>query len=161
MKLFIEDYNSLWKSILETFLGDIGGKSILCCNFDIRKLPIYLPDFYKECLDAWSDVSTTSVVSYDDVVNPTIWNKKFILIENESCYVRHLAVNGIAKIGDLLSDNGKFLESEKLLQARLSPVHFLKLMGIVNSIPNEWKPIIKQSWQYICPPSNDTFEINR
>ena len=55
LKGFIEDYNSSWKSVLETFLGDIGGKFILCCNVDTRKLPIYLPDFYKECLD----VSTT------------------------------------------------------------------------------------------------------
>ena len=52
LKRFIEDYNSPWKSILETFLGNAGGKSILYCNYDTRKLPIYLPDFYKECLDA-------------------------------------------------------------------------------------------------------------
>ena len=156
LKRFTEDYNSPWKSILDMFLGNIGGKSILYCNFDTRKLPIYL---YKECLDAWSDVSTTSVVSYDDVVNQTIWNNKFILIENKSCYVKHLVVTGIVKIGDLISDNGKFLESEKLLQARLSPVHYFKLTGIVNSIRNEWKLIIKQR-QHIWPPSNDTFEIN-
>ena len=67
---------------------------------------------------------------------------------------------GIVKIGDLISDSGRFLESEKLLQARLFPVHYFKLMGIVNSIPNEWKLIIKQSQQHICPPSNDTFEIS-
>ena len=111
-------------------------------------------------LDAWSDVCTTSVVSYDDVVNQTIWNNKFIFIENKSCYIKHLAVHGIVKIRDLISDNGRFLESEKLLQARLSPVHFFKLMGIVNSIPNEWKLIIKQSQHHICSPSNDTFQIN-
>ena len=87
-------------------------------------------------------------------------NNKFILIENKSCYIKHLAVHGIVKIGDLISDNGRFLESEKLLQARLSPVHFFKLMGIVNSIPNEWKLIIKQSQHHICSPSNDTFQIN-
>jgi len=124
LKRFIKDCNSLRKGVLETFLGEIGGKSILCCNFDTRKLPIYLPDFYKECLDAWSAVSTSSVITYDDVVNQTIWNNKFILIENKSCYIKHLAVHGIVKIGDLISDNGRFLESEKLLQARLSPVHF-------------------------------------
>ena len=67
-----EYYNSPWKSVLETFLGDIGGKVILRLNCDTCKIPIYLPDFYKECLDAWSDVSTTSVVSYDDIVNQTI-----------------------------------------------------------------------------------------
>ena len=33
-------------------------------------------------------------------------------------------------------------------------------MGIVNSIPNEWKLIIKQSQQHICPPSSDMFQIN-
>jgi len=53
LKRLIEDYNSPWKGVLETFLGETGGKAILCCNFDTRKLPIYLPDFYKECLDAW------------------------------------------------------------------------------------------------------------
>ena len=120
-KRFIEDYDSAWKSVLDTFLGDIGGKCILYCNFDTRKFPIYLPDFYKECLDAWSDVSTTSVVPYDDVVNQTIWNNKFILIENKSCYIEHRTLHGIVKIGDLISDSGRFLESEKLLQARLSP----------------------------------------
>ena len=159
LKRFIEDFNSPWKSALETFLGDFGGKFILCCNFDARKLPIYLPDFYKECLDAWPDGSTTSLVSYDDVVNQTVWNNKFILFGNKSCYVKHLAVHGIVKIGDLISDNGRFLKSEKLSQARLSPVRYFKISGIVNSIPNEWTLIIKQSQQHIWPPSNDTFEI--
>ena len=86
---------------------------------------------------------------------------KFIRIESKSCYIKHLVAHGIVKIGDLISDNGSFLESEKLLQARLSPIHFFKLMGIVNSIPNDWKLIIKQSQQHVCPPSNDTIiQIN-
>ena len=33
-------------------------------------------------------------------------------------------------------------------------------MGIVNSIPNDWKLIIKQSQQHVCPPSNDTIQFN-
>jgi len=60
LERFIEDYNSPWKSVL---IGDISKASILCCNIDTRELPIYLPDFYKECLDVWSAVSTASVVS--------------------------------------------------------------------------------------------------
>jgi len=50
LKRYIEEYSNLWKNILDTFLGEVGGKFILHCNFDTRKLPIYLPDFYKECL---------------------------------------------------------------------------------------------------------------
>ena len=50
------------------------------------------------------------------------------------CYIKHLAVHGIVKIGDLISDDGRFLESEKLLEARLSPVHLFELMAIFNFI---------------------------
>ena len=56
LKRFIEDYISPWKSILETPVGDIGGNFILCCNFDTRKLPIYVPDFYIECLKSNEDM---------------------------------------------------------------------------------------------------------
>ena len=41
-------YESPWKMILDYFLSGVGGKFILQCNFDTRKLPIYLPAFYKE-----------------------------------------------------------------------------------------------------------------
>ena len=33
-------------------------------------------------------------------------------------------------------------------------------MKVINSIPNDWKLIIKQSQQHVCPPSNDTIQIN-
>ena len=33
LKRFIEDYNSPWKRVLETFLGDIGGKSHFMLQF--------------------------------------------------------------------------------------------------------------------------------
>ena len=88
LKHFIEDYISPWKGILETPVGDIGGNFILCCNFDTRKLPIYVPDFYIGCLNAWSDINTS------------------------------------------------------------------------NSFPKDWKLIIKQSQQHVCPPSNHTIQIN-
>ena len=63
LKKYIEDYNSSWKYVLDTVLGKVGGKFILYCNFDTCKLPIYLPNFYKECLDAWSVLNTTKVTS--------------------------------------------------------------------------------------------------
>ena len=68
------------------------------------KHPIYLPDFYKECLEAWSDLNATNIVSYDDVVNQTIWNNKHILIGKKSCFIKHLIDHGIVKIGDLIAE---------------------------------------------------------
>ena len=68
LKKYSDDYISPWKSILDTFLGEVGAKFILHCDFDTRKLPINLPDFYKESLDAWSELNATRVTSYEDIV---------------------------------------------------------------------------------------------
>ena len=57
LKRYIEEYSNPWKNILDTFLGEVGGKFIMHC---------------KECLEPWSDLNATNVVSYDDVVNQTI-----------------------------------------------------------------------------------------
>ena len=37
-----------WKTFFFHYLKQIGGKFILCCNFDIKKLPINLPKYYRE-----------------------------------------------------------------------------------------------------------------
>ena len=57
---------SPWNGIVDYFLSGVAEKQ---CNFDTRKLPIYLPVFDKECLDAWATLNEVSVLSYEDVVN--------------------------------------------------------------------------------------------
>ena len=53
-----EENHSSWKITLDYSLSRGVGKFTLHCNFDTRKLPIYLPPFYKDCLDAWSHTRT-------------------------------------------------------------------------------------------------------
>ena len=52
-KLASEDLSS-WKIILLHYLKPVGGKFILGCNFDVKKLPIKLPGFYEEFLKDFS-----------------------------------------------------------------------------------------------------------
>ena len=40
---------SNWKKNILHYLEPVGGKFILGCDFDLKKLPIKLPAFYKEC----------------------------------------------------------------------------------------------------------------
>ena len=49
-KKLASDQPSTWKTILLHYLKPVGGKLILCCNFELQKLPIRLPKFYDECL---------------------------------------------------------------------------------------------------------------
>ena len=49
-KKFVDSQQSSWKIMLLHYLKPIGGKIVLGCGFDIKKLPIKLPKFYEECL---------------------------------------------------------------------------------------------------------------
>jgi len=68
LKKYFIDGNSSWKGILDEFLCNVGGKCILFCDFDTRTLPAYIPAFYKECLDACSNLKN----SYEDVIDQII-----------------------------------------------------------------------------------------
>ena len=117
-----KDNNSSWKITLNYFLSQVGGEFILKCHFDTRQLPIYLPAFYKECLDAWSMLRQPSILSYEDVVHQVIWNDKNITVQKLSLFEKHLLSKGIVTIGNLISDTGIFLKGVKVLHTNLSPI---------------------------------------
>ena len=76
-----KEHISSWKTILDFSFFRVGQDFILKCNFDTRKLPVNLPAFYEECLDAWTLLNESSVSSYSDVVHQVIWNNKFINVK--------------------------------------------------------------------------------
>ena len=51
LKKFLEEYPSPWKTILNKMLSSIGRCFVLHCNFDISKLKIQLPVYFKEYLN--------------------------------------------------------------------------------------------------------------
>ena len=56
LKKFLDDSEHSLKGILDELLQGGGGKLILSCKFDVRKLPIYISVFCTECLYAWSEM---------------------------------------------------------------------------------------------------------
>ena len=103
LKIYADkEHISSWKIILDFFLFRVGRDFILKCNFDTRKLPVYLPAFYKECLDAWTLLNQSSVSSYRDVVHQVIWNNKFINVQKVSLYEEYMFLKGIVTVGDLV-----------------------------------------------------------
>ena len=82
---------------------------------------------------------------WEDVVNKILWNNKNITIGKTSIFYKKVMRKGIVTISDLLPDTCVFLKSVNVLNAKLSPVVFFKLTGIVDAIPSEWRLIIKQA----------------
>ena len=57
---FADEEPCNWKNILCHYLKQVGGKFILCCNFDIKKLPINLPKYYRECFECFLHCSAAT-----------------------------------------------------------------------------------------------------
>ena len=112
----------------------VGGKFILHCNFDTKKLPIYLLPFYKDCLDACSRLNIYNILSYEDLANQVIWNNTNIIIKKHSGFEKHLLKEDILTVGDLFF---------RRVNRDLSPIDRFKFMGLMDAVPVEGrKPAI-------------------
>ena len=81
LKKYLEESSRSWKTILNKYLAPVGGKFIFHCNYDFSKLQINLPDYYKECLVAWSALKNTNKcpTSCNEISNEILWNNKMYL----------------------------------------------------------------------------------
>ena len=83
LKNFLEDYVSTWKTILDKFLSPVGGRFVLHRNFHTFKFKICLPEYYKECFDAWSDLNGKTSSCYREIINELIWNNQFLCYDKK------------------------------------------------------------------------------
>ena len=122
LQKFLEDYESPWKMFLGELLKPFGAKFLLHCNFEVSKLNISLPAFYRQCLVAWSELNAREPSSVHEIVNQVIWNNKFLCVDKKSVYRRDLAGQGFCKIWDLFN-----------VQLNLEQSFFI--MSVINSMP--------------------------
>ena len=103
---------------------------------------VTLPPFYKQCFDAWSDLTNNIPLSCQEVANEIIWNNKFLCVDKKSVFRRDLFSMGLLKIGDLISGNSTAFSFMNLL---LNPEQSFFVMSIIDSIPAHWRTVIKEA----------------
>ena len=140
LKKLLEDYSSPWKVILDKLVSPIGGRFVLHCNFQTSKLKINLPEFYKECFDSWSEVNGKTPSCYEETINEIIWNNKFLCYDKKSMYRRDIVNLSFVKITDLISAKNSFSCD---FPSITNPEQRFFVMSIINSIPAEWRSLIK------------------
>jgi len=136
---FLETNPAGWKVFLGFYLKKARGKFLFQCNFDFAKLPLALPDFYKECISTWSSLREDNPSSLSDIVHQVLWNNRFICIDSRSVYSKKLFVAGLIKIGNLYDENGEFKLDKEPWRSSLSPVDHFLIFRLLNAFPQEWR----------------------
>ena len=143
LKKFLQDYPSSWKSILGKILSPVGGRFLLYCNFDTAKLKISLPPYYKECLDAWSELKGKIPGSSYEAINEIIWNNRYLCIDKMSIYRDDMIKLGFLKIGDVVMWAKNSSRFNVYSASLLSPEQNFLLMSLVDSFPAEYRAFAK------------------
>ena len=133
---------SSWKTILLHYLKPVGGKFILCCDFDVKVLPVKLPAFYEECLNYFAECSAARQDS-GDLSKIILWNNKTICINGKSVYNRSLADKGIRRLEDLISENNELITKHKLRELDISPLDAFRLFCVIDALPTEYRRFLK------------------
>ena len=90
----------------------------------------------------WSEVNGKTPSCYEEIINKIIWNNKFLYYDKISMYRRDIVNLGFIKIKDLISANNSFSCDFFSLT---NPEQRFFPMSIINSIPAEWRSLIKAS----------------
>ena len=81
------------------------------------------------------------------MLNEIIWNNKFICIGGKPLFRKKIAKKSIIKLCDLLNDTGKLKTWDVLKNKNITMAEYFLLMSVVDTIPLEWKTILKQQLQ--------------
>ena len=114
-KKLASDELSSWKIILLHYLKPVGGKLILCCNYDLKKLSIKIPSFYEDCLKSFAKCSEAInqgeeiIEDINEILQIILWNNKLIRIDVKPVFYKILAEKGLFRIGDLISENNELI----------------------------------------------------
>ena len=155
IKRYLSTDPASWKTFLDFSLKKVGGKFLFHCNFKNNKLPITLPEFYKECIVAWTLLNEDNPSSSSEIANQVIWNNQFICIESKSIYNSSLIGLRIVRIGDLYDTRGEFKSNKEPLYSTLSPVEHFLLFSLFSAFPEEWRKILKTNKTSISSETHD------
>jgi len=147
---------SSWKTILLHYLKPVGGKFILCSDFDVKTLPIKPPTFYEECLKYFVECSLAKRggiqnTTNADLLKTILWNNKAICVDGNSVYYYRFANIGIHRIGDLIFKDNKVLTNH-LRELNISPLDPFRLTCVNEALATEWRSILKTCNHSVIEP---------
>ncbi len=117
----------MWKSILDDTLSPLGGlRFLLKCDYNVDKLPVQLPMFYVELLNAWKLVS---IPNYN-----IVWNNQAINIDNKTICWNEFVEKNIVSVSDVIGADGLPFSFEAMRIRGIERINFIKWYGLVNLV---------------------------
>ena len=104
--------------------------------------------FYSDIHNFWSELQTIENPTNIVIQNQTIWNNRYITIENVPYEWASWQTKGIQYVSDILNANGDFLSHNEISEKFGVRCHFLQALQIRQSLPLEWRRVIRTEYSH-------------
>ena len=150
IKRLLADNFHRWKVTPNKLFSFTSMSLVFCQNFKPSRYCAErfsrFPKFYQELILFWENVCTEQPKDFQDIINQSIWNNKFILREGDSIFYPSLHGKGLLFIRDLLHETGSFLNwSIVKVKISLRNEDYMNWMSVIQSIPTSWRKEMKTS----------------
>jgi hypothetical protein len=134
-----------WKALPCLYLESQLGLDIFKCRAICTDKPAGFPDFYWQVLQAWfetKDLIKLELTPYN-IRKECLWLNKEIKTKKKVLFWNDWHTSGINIIHDIVNKEGKFLTVNEIEQKYEMKCNFLKYNKLKESIPQEWRKILK------------------
>lgn len=132
LKSFIKHQHKLWFLFPNYLFSKIGGIDfLLCCDFDVRKIPIQLSPFHQQILMYWKMIYKHNFSPH----NTPVWNCRYITFRNKSLFNKNLIENDIWSVTHFLKDNNTFMSHNEFTTKYKVNISSNEYKNIINAIP--------------------------
>ncbi len=105
VEFFVSHKDSFWFNIPNAIFGKLGGIDfLLCCDYDLQKLPVKLSDFHQQVLRYWNLIFKHNFTPH----NTPLWNNRYIISNLKSLFLGTWMEKGIWAISHLMDNFGNF-----------------------------------------------------
>ena len=143
-KKLYKESNSKWANIACSFFNTVSINDFMCSNYTENYLPPYLPQFYRQCLLALSEIKTDSKPenACQMLIQP-LWFNKHIQVGKGMTFYFHWYLKGIKHIKDIIGDNGKPMSPQEISKVYgINTTNFMEYHSLIKAIPTVWKKCI-------------------
>ena len=149
IKRLCNDSDHPWKIIPTKFLKLPNHNLIFHRNFSFDQTSLSklqgIPVFYVDLLRYWSEFSKFESDCYQILLSESLWFNHVIKIGERSIFLKNFSEIGINTVGDVFNMDGSIRDFEELVQKGIQSSKYFTWIQLVNSIPKDWRLVIKKA----------------
>jgi hypothetical protein len=144
IKRLLNDRETNWKTVAFKQIGLSADVILSRQSLSYLNQNLICSSFYKQILQNWYEFYSIEP-NEKFLYYESLWNNKYILINNKPAFYKHWQSNGITCIKDILDAKNNIISIQNISSKFKVHISAMDYNSIVHAIPHSWKDSLKNN----------------